>query len=92
MAWIAAPLMISQLTLSIIGLSYEPQSIAAIRHLTLVLSSWIITFTVSVRLHNKLQTHGKHQPTINSLVSTNWIRTAIWTTTFGLSLYEALNT
>lgn len=91
MGFIAGPLMIAQLSLAGLNVWTDPQSLHAVRHLTLVIGSWIVTFAVSVRLHNKLQTLGKHMPTIDTLVSTNWIRTAIWTATFGISLFATLS-
>ena len=91
MGWIAGPLMIAQLAVSSANLWTEPESIATLRHFTLVLGSWIVTFAVSVPLHNKLQKRGRHLETIDTLVSTNWFRTAIWTATFVLSLYDSLS-
>lgn len=52
----------------------------------LVLLIWISTGLFSVPAHSKLES-GKDIDAINSLVSTNWIRTILWTVKSGLSFY-----
>jgi len=86
MGYVAGPLMVAQLGLSSLILAIDSQSIPSVKHFTLVVSTWLITFFVSVPLHRKLQKIGKSSSVINSLVFTNWIRTAIWSFTFLLSL------
>lgn len=91
MGYIAAPLMIAQLGAATLALLNDPQSILTLRHFTLIVVTWLVTFMVSVRLHNKLQTDGKNPDTLRMLVSTNWIRTSIWTLIFILSFSNALH-
>ncbi|MDR9418664.1 hypothetical protein [Gracilimonas sp.] len=52
----------------------------------LVLLIWISTALFSVPAHSKLES-GKDIDAINRLVSTNWIRTILWTLKSGLSFY-----
>jgi hypothetical protein len=46
--------------------------------LVMVLAIWASTFFISVPLHGKLGA-GKDTAIISQLVSTNWIRTILWT-------------
>lgn len=43
-----------------------------------IAGAWIVTFTLSVPCHQKLQHSGYRIDTINRLVSTNWLRTLCW--------------
>jgi hypothetical protein len=52
----------------------------------LVLMIWISTGLFSVPAHSILEDH-KDRNAINRLVSTNWIRTILWTSKSGLSFY-----
>lgn len=52
----------------------------------IVLMIWISTGLFSVPAHSKLES-GKDLNAINRLVSTNWIRTILWTLKSGLSFY-----
>jgi hypothetical protein len=47
-------------------------------NLFLTLITWILTFFLSVPLHNKLS-KGYDLNSIRKLVKTNWLRTMIWT-------------
>ena len=44
----------------------------------LILSLWLVTFFISVPLHNKLG-QARHEQIIQKLIGTNWIRTLLWT-------------
>ncbi|EDY84366.1 hypothetical protein VDG1235_3997 [Verrucomicrobiia bacterium DG1235] len=77
MGYIAAPLMIAQLALAILQTYKHPQPLS-FTYLALVALTWLATFAFSVPLHQKLQTNGPHPQSISKLVSTNWIRTALW--------------
>ncbi|MCH2451330.1 MAG: hypothetical protein MK198_14480 [Gracilimonas sp.] len=52
----------------------------------IVLLIWIFTGLFSVPAHSKLEDH-KDKKAIDRLVSTNWIRTVLWTIKSGLSFY-----
>ncbi|MDQ8187002.1 hypothetical protein [Pelagicoccus sp. SDUM812002] len=88
MGFIAAPLMIAQLSATSTLLFDSPTDLFRLLHFTLVAFTWITTFLVSVPLHNKLHMGGRRQEIISKLVSTNWARTAAWTTIFGISLAD----
>ncbi len=45
----------------------------------LIVLIWMVTFFVSVPIHNYLLSHGPQQEMIARLVATNWIRTFAWT-------------
>jgi hypothetical protein len=55
----------------------------------LVVLIWISTAFFSVPAHSKLES-GKDEHAIDRLVSTNWIRTVLWTLKSGLSFYLLL--
>lgn len=57
---------------------------AAWTGLTLVAVVWLATFGLSVPRHDALLRGGYDAAVIESLVSTNWIRTAAWTLRAGL--------
>jgi len=44
----------------------------------IVVAVWLTTFLVSVPLHNQMA-HFKNAEAIEKLISTNWIRTLLWT-------------
>jgi hypothetical protein len=44
-----------------------------------VLLIWLVTFFVSVPIHNQLVSMGLRQELISRLVATNWLRTICWT-------------
>jgi len=79
--WIVAPLMLAQFSgvagrLILLG---RPNVIWWVE-LSCTLIAWTVTFLVSVPLHNRLQ-RERNEATMNSLVRTNWWRTAAWTLT-----------
>jgi len=79
--WIVAPLMLTQFSgvagrLILLG---RPNVIWWVE-LSCTLIAWTVTFLVSVPLHNRLQ-RERNEATMNSLVRTNWWRTAAWTLT-----------
>lgn len=51
-----------------------------------VILIWAATGLFSVPAHSILEDH-KDEDAINKLVSTNWIRTVLWTIKSGISLY-----
>jgi len=63
--------------------------IAAWIGLALLAAIWISTFALQVPQHEKLakQTGEIDSPAVRALVSTNWIRTALWTLRLPLAAY-----
>lgn len=88
MGFIVGPIMVIELLASLWLLNYET-TILNLINLALVVALWLLTFLVSVPLHNKL-THGQDLVIIQSLVRTNWPRTILWTVRAGLSSYLTL--
>ncbi|MAO65289.1 MAG: hypothetical protein CL666_09845 [Balneola sp.] len=83
---IVIPIMIIEITTSFALSWYEGfLSLNALGFL-IVLMIWISTGLFSVPAHSKLES-GKDLEAINKLVSTNWIRTILWTLKSGLSFY-----
>ncbi len=52
-------------------------------------AAWIVTFAVSVPLHQRLAA-GPDPQAIALLISTNWLRTAAWTVKLGVLLTQRL--
>lgn len=69
-SWIVIPLMIPEL-----GLTLFTLHIPSIIIVTLI---WLTTFFVQVPLHDQLARHGYDPQKITKLVTTNWIRTFLW--------------
>lgn len=90
MGYIVAPLMIAQLVLSVV-LVAQKASVYSLLHAVGVVLTWLVTFLISVPIHNNLGRSGNRQTQLNKLVRTNWIRTILWSVTF-LSSYIYLNT
>jgi hypothetical protein len=86
MGYIVAPLMIAQLATAATHFLLSPSNLLSILHVSLVAGAWAATFLISVPLHKKLQAIGKCPDTLSNLVSTNWIRTAMWTVALGVNL------
>lgn len=78
---IVMPLMVTELITGIwlIG----AKSILLYLNLASIILIWLSTFFISVPCHQKLSA-GKDLDVINRLVSTNWIRTILWTFKFGI--------
>ncbi|MBT8041807.1 MAG: hypothetical protein KJN98_01410 [Pontiella sp.] len=76
-AYVVLPLMIAQA--ACIGwLCLIRASVGNVTSAGAVLAAWIVTFTLSVPCHHKLQQQGKDPQIINRLVRTNWLRTIAW--------------
>ena len=85
---IVMPLMVSQLLLHGVRV-YSDFSWMNLLILALVLSTWVVTFFVSVPLHNQISSGVDIQQASSKLVSTNWIRTIQWTLIFLLGLLSS---
>ncbi len=76
MGYIVGPLMIIQLMSLLVPIVFQEG--LSIFRASLVSLTWISTFVLFVPLHSKLVEHGKVVSVLNRLVSSNWIRTALW--------------
>ena len=56
-----------------------------------MLGAWIVTFTLSVPCHRKLEHQGKDPETIARLIRTNWLRTACWVIVFAAGFVRAVH-
>ena len=74
--WIVAPMMVLELLTGLM-LAYLFQGIWIFQFF-LILLLWIVTFFISVPLHNNLG-QVRDEPKIKRLVFTNWLRTFLWT-------------
>ncbi|MBD64781.1 MAG: hypothetical protein CME62_06215 [Halobacteriovoraceae bacterium] len=73
---IVGPLMLLELILSII-LVYYALNFMTVINLLLVLGIWLVTIFISMPCHQKLS-EAFHPKVIARLISTNWIRTLLW--------------
>ena len=82
---IIIPMMLAQLPL--VGwLTWKSPDIVNLAALGCLAGCWILTFTVSVPLHNKIDAGDTSSATLNALVVTNWPRTILWTAAFVLGV------
>ena len=84
MTWVAAPVMTLELLTAAL-IAWTGSTLAYI-NLASVLLVWLLTFAVSVPLHNRLSkpregeaTEDQNAKTIRRLILSNWSRTAVWT-------------
>ncbi|MBS2017376.1 MAG: hypothetical protein JST00_31120 [Deltaproteobacteria bacterium] len=89
--YVVGPLMLAELAASFAWAASPdptlPRSIAW-AGFALAVATWALTFFVAVPRHEVLA-HGYDAPTISSLVTTNWLRTAAWTLRGALLLWVA---
>ena len=77
-SWIVAPLMTIELGLAIYLSWSNNFEWHFLFPLILVIGIWVSTMLLQIPLHSKLA-RDNQQSTIRQLVSTNWIRTILWT-------------
>ncbi|MEY4616180.1 MAG: hypothetical protein RJB66_1140 [Pseudomonadota bacterium] len=77
MGLLVGPVMILELV-SALSLVWLQPHLVSIINLAMVVGLWLLTFFVSVPLHNQLSL-GFSTETINRLIETNWPRTFLWT-------------
>ena len=82
---IVLPLMFSQLILSCMQL-WEIQNWYSILSLVFVITLWLQTFLIFVPLHQSIDRNEPVENVCNKLVNKNWIRTALWTFLFVISI------
>lgn len=84
---VVLPLMLSQLLLYGYAI-YSGASTLEYLNAFLVALTWLVTFSIAVPLHTKIDTEVDTIIARKKLVSTNWIRTAVWTLILTLSLIQ----
>lgn len=87
---IVAPLMLTQLGISIYMLVREPSGLT-ISSFILILGIWLITFLLFVPLHQKIDQGNSNQNDLKKLVDLSWYRTIPWTLVLVLNLINYLN-
>jgi len=78
MGCIAAPLMLIQVAIEVLMLESQ---IRWVRLIAIALI-WLVTFSLSVSSHQRLQKNGRDIEAITRLIRTNWIRTFLWSLLF----------
>ena len=89
MALIVIPLMFGQFIVYGIQV-YRTQTNFTVCGLMIVIALWIFTFSNFVPLHKSINDNTSSQNTLKRLVSSNWIRTILWTVLFLWSICELL--
>ena len=80
-SFLIIPLMFAQLGLAVYFALNNP-TFSSLSILVLIVSCWILTFVLSVPLHNKIQSGDADSNTLKKLVTTNWPRTILWSLIF----------
>ncbi len=88
-AIIVIPLMFGQLITTILQVVVT-QNFYTLTSSGLVLLVWASTFLQFVPLHANIGNKRNIEPTLRQLKQKNWIRTALWSLLFVLSLYTML--
>lgn len=84
---VVLPLMFTQLLVSIYQLFVDINSFT-LSYFFLVILTWILTFTIYVPLHQKIDTQKNKILTSSKLVSLNWWRVFLWMLIFLLSFLK----
>ena len=84
LGFVVIPLMFVQLGV-IIYQTFLQINLYTIASLLVVITLWIITFTLFVPLHNKVAKGNFSESLGKNLIATNWIRTFLWTLLFILN-------
>jgi hypothetical protein len=83
---VVLPLMLAQVILHTVRL-YDDLTLINGWMLMLVLSTWVITFTIFVPLHHKITSNQDVTSSLVKLVKYNWLRTMVWSLIFLCDLY-----
>lgn len=85
-SFVIMPLMLAQLGLSAYAavVHFDPLTVCV---LLLVVISWLLTFFVSVPLHNKIASGVLDTAVRRKLIQTNWPRVFVWSLVFVLGLF-----
>lgn len=76
MAWVVGPPMLAELALALLA-AWQFRSAVSFLGLALVIALWLTTALVQIPLHNRLA-RGYDRSAIDKLVTTNAIRTFLW--------------
>ena len=76
-ALIVLPLMLSQLTISLIQV-YLVATITSITNVLLVLFLWIVTLLKFAPMHTEISKGNFNRKFLNKLIYLNWMRTTAW--------------
>ena len=76
--WVVAPLMVVELGSAAGIVIIGGHGALAVAGLVLAASTWVLTFTLAVPLHRRLNV-ARESATLRRLVNINWLRTAVWT-------------
>jgi|TARA_R110000868_G_scaffold326954_1_gene587949 hypothetical protein len=85
--YIVVPLMVGQLLVSGF-LAYKTLTFYSLGSFILVLSIWVITFSVFVPIHEKIGSNSFTPEDLHLLEERNWIRTILWNLIFVWSVLE----
>ena len=77
-SYLVVPLMLAELALAFALLVISDFSAKYVSCSACVLLIWTFTFFLSVPCHQKLTEEGKNELVIRKLVTTNWLRTILW--------------
>jgi len=89
LAVIVIPLMFTQV-FAVAYQLYKSQELYTYLSALLVVLVWIATFAKFVPLHNNIAKETKVNVAVGQLTQGNWMRTAIWTVLFLISLWYRL--
>jgi hypothetical protein len=74
--WVVAPLMVVELGSAAAIVIVGGHGALAVAGLLLAASTWVVTFTLAVPLHRRLNV-AREPATLERLVNFNWLRTAL---------------
>lgn len=86
-SFVVVPLMFAQVFL-VVWQVWQTPNASSFLAAGLVVTAWVATFALAVPCHQQLGLLGHDPDVIDRLVRVNWIRTAAWTATLGVSLWE----
>ena len=86
---IVIPLMFTQI-FAVAYQLYKSQEMYTCASAVLVVLVWILTFTQFVPLHNNISKDYKVAYSVQKLIQRNWMRTALWTVLFLVSLWHII--
>ncbi len=84
--YIVMPLMLGQVVLHAWG-AFQDFSYVRLIALVMVVATWAITFLYAVPLHGKIGAGVDLNDAIQTLIRVHWIRTALWTLIFLLTMF-----
>ena len=83
---VVIPLMMGQLVCALIQL--RAGSFSVVINGLLVITLWVLTFSIFVPLHRTITLGQANQLLLNKLVRLNWWRTILWSLVFLLSILD----